>query len=191
MSRCPIASSARSSSYNNGMRMPRVLAFSLLLAALPLLGATRQRAAAVPAMVTLHGVVRDCAGAPVLAAYVYTGAFNSSDPHVGNGTNANGVYSISVQAGRPTILTVEDFQFEPVTVSITPTADGNLDFTLTNPRPTVTVTLASGETHTLVVDSAKFGWYRVFADFMKFDEANLCGADGSSFAANKNDISRI
>ncbi|HEY6843744.1 MAG TPA: hypothetical protein VI391_06210, partial [Thermoanaerobaculia bacterium] len=119
------------------------------------------------------------------------GTFNSSDPQIGTGTNADGVYAIAVPAGRPAVLTVEDFQFEPVTVTITPVADTRLDLTLTTSRPTVTVTLASGEKHVLVTASTKFAWYRPFMDYAKFDNANLCGTDGTSFAPNKNDIAKI
>jgi hypothetical protein len=74
---------------------------------------------------------------------------------------------------------------------LTPTADATLDLTLTTARPIVTVKLSSGKTYDLVVDSAKFAWYRVFADYAKFDNANLCKTDGSSFAPNKTEIARI
>ena len=174
------------------MTRTKIFACSFVLAALPLFASSgRQRAAAVPATVTVHGVVRDSNGMPVVAAYVHNGTFDPSAPHIGNGTNANGVYAIALPAGRPAVLTVEDFQFEPATVSVTPAADMTLDLTLTTPRPLVTVTLLSGESHVLVTDSVKFAWYRVFADYAKFDNANVCKTDGSSFAPNKKEIAKI
>lgn len=169
-----------------------ILACSFVVAAVPLLADSgRHHAAGTLPTVTLHGVVRDSAGKPVIAAYVHNGTFNSSDPHWGNGTNADGAYSITVPAGRPTVLTIEDFQFEPLTVTMTPTEDARVDFTLTTPRPAVTVTLLSGETHVFDAGSSKFAYYRVFADYMKFDDANLCTGDGSSIAAHKSDIAKI
>jgi len=173
------------------LTLSRIFACSLIVAAVPVLAAnSRQHAVGPLATVTLHGVVRDSAGMPVVGAYVHNGTFLSG-PHVGNGTNADGKYSIDLPAARPVILTIEDFAFEPVTVTVTPTANATVDFTLTTARPAVTVRLVSGETHVFDAGTSKFAYYRILADYMKFDSPNLCATDGSSFAPNKSDIARI
>ena len=173
------------------MTLSRIFACSFFVAAVPLLAASgRQRAAATPATVTLHGVIRDSAGTPVIGAYVHVGDYVPG-PRRSNGTNADGKYSVTVPAGRPTVLTVEEFAFEPVTVTVAPTADAVLDVTLTTPRPALTIKLLSGETHVLDAGSSKFAYYRVFADYMKFDEANVCTTDGSSLAVQKSDIAKV
>jgi len=173
------------------LTLSRIFACSLIVAAVPVFASNgRQRAVGVLDTVTLHGVVRDSAGTPVIAAYVHSGTYDSG-PYHGNGTNADGIYSITLPAGRPSILTIQDFAFEPVTITVTPTADATVDFTLTTPRPAVTVKLVSGETHIVDAGTSKFAYYRILADYMKFDDANLCATDGSSFALHKNDIARI
>lgn len=174
------------------MTLSRIFASSLIAAAVPLFADNgRQHAAGAPATtVTLRGVVSDAAGTPIVGAYVCNGV-SCSGPTRHNGTKADGVYSITVPAGRPTVLTVEDFAFEPVTVIMTPTVNATVDFTLTKPRPAVTVTLINGETHVLDVGTSKFAYYRVFADYAKFNNANLCKTDGSSFAPHKSEIGKI
>ena len=170
------------------MTLSRILASSLILLAAPLFAQNRQHAAVTAPMVTIHGVVRDAAGAPVAGAIVRSGPYSSSRV---NGTLPDGKYSLTIPAGRPTLLTAEDFAFESVTTTITPAADSTVDFTLTVSRPTVTVKLLNGESHVLDLGTSKFAYYVVFAGYARFNNANLCRTDGSAFAPNKADFAKI
>ena len=171
------------------MTLSRILASALVLAALPLFADNpRQRAADVVPSVTIRGVVRDSAGAPVAGAYVRSGNYISSR---NNGTKADGKYSLTIPGGRPTVLTIDDFAFEPITVSITPSADATVDFTLPISRPTVTVKLNNGEQHVLDLGTSRFAYYITFASYARFSSANLCTTDGSSIAPHKSEFAKI
>ena len=171
------------------MTLSRILTCSLIVVSTSLFAAEgRQRGAASLSTVTIHGVVRDSSGTPVVGAIVRSGTYSSSRS---NGTTSDGKYSLTLPAGRPTPLTVEDFAFEPVTVVITPDNDATVDFTLTVARPAVTVKLTSGETRVLDVGSSRFAYYVVFANYARFNSANLCKPDGSTFAPHKTEIAKI
>src|SRR5262245_47630949 len=140
------------------MTRSRIVAFFLIAATVPLFADSgRQHVVIAPTAgtVVIRGVVRDSSGAPVAGAYVRSGAYTSSR---NNGTGADGKYSLTVPGGRPLVLTVEDFAFEPVTVTMTPTADSTLDVTLPKARPTVTVKLTSGESHVLDLGTSRFAY---------------------------------
>jgi len=170
------------------LNLSRIAAASLILVSAPLFAAnTKERAATQTSMVTITGVVRDANGAPVAGAIVHSGVFFSYR----NGSAPDGKYSLTLPGGRPTVLTVDDFAYEPVTVTITPTKDAAIDFTVTQSRPTVTVKLANGETHVLDRGTSKFAYYIVLAGYARFDHANLCKPDGSAFAPHKSEIAKI
>jgi hypothetical protein len=161
----------------------------LIAAAVPLFADDgRQHVTVATPTVTIRGVVRDSSGAPVPGAYVRSGTYSSSR---NNGTKADGKYSLTIPGGRPILLTVEDFAFEPVTVSMTLTANTTVDFTLTTARPTVTVKLANGEEHVLDLGTSRFAYYIVFANYARFNNANLCKTDGSAFAPHKTEFAKI
>ena len=171
------------------MTLSRIVASSLIAAAVPLFADNgRQRVAVATPTVTIRGVVRDSSGAPVPGAYVRSGTYSSSR---NNGTKADGKYSLTVPGGRAILLTIEDFAFESVTVSMTPRADTTVDFTLTTSRPTVTVTLTNGEKHVLDLGTSRFAFYVVFANYERFNNANLCKTDGSAFAPHKTEFAKI
>ena len=162
----------------------------MLIATLPLAAQTRERAVQkTAATVTVSGVVRDASGAPVAGAIVHSGTYYSN----GNGTAADGKYSLNLPAGRPMLITVDDFAFDPVTVTFTPNKSGTntLDVQMTNARPALTVKLSSGETHTLDLGTSQFGYYIPLSGYARFDNPNWCKPDGSAFAPSKNDIARI
>ena len=160
-----------------------------MAAAVPLFADNvRQHPAASPATVTIRGVVRDSSGTPVPGAYVRSGTYSSSH---NNGTKVDGKYSLTIPGGRPTLLTIEDFAFDTVTVPMTPTADMTVDFTLTTALPTVTVTLNNGEKHVLDLGTSRFAYYIVFANYARFSSANLCKTDGSAFAPHKSEFAKI
>jgi carboxypeptidase family protein len=171
------------------LTLSRIVASSLIAAAVPLFADNgRQHVVVATPTVTIRGVVRDSGGAPVAGAYVRSGTYSSSR---NNGTKADGKYSLTIPGGRPTLLTVEDFAFEPVTVSMTPKADMTVDFTLTTSRPTVTVKLTNGEKHVLDLGTSRFAYYIVFAGYARFNSANLCKTDGSAFAPHKTEFAKI
>ena len=171
------------------MTLSRIVASSLIAAAVPLFADNgRQHVAVATPTVTIRGVVRDNNGAPVAGAYVRSGTYSSSR---NNGTKADGKYSLTVPGGRPILLTIEDFAFEPVTVSMTPTADATVDFTLTISRPTVTVKLTNDEKHVLDLGTSRFAYYIIFANYARFNNANLCKTDGSAFAPHKSEFAKI
>jgi hypothetical protein len=171
------------------MTLSRICAASLLIAAMPLLAADNKQHAVTPiAKVSISGVVLDAAtGAPVAGAIVHSGSFYSDR----NGTAANGKYSLTLPGGRPTTLTVEDFAYEPVTVSVVPANDAVLDVRLVTSRPTVTAKLTNGETHVLDLGTSQFGYLIVFSGYSRADNANLCKPDGSQFFPAKTDIAKI
>ncbi|HYS54606.1 MAG TPA: carboxypeptidase-like regulatory domain-containing protein [Thermoanaerobaculia bacterium] len=170
------------------MTFSRILKASLLVAAAPLFAAGNKERAALPTQnVTISGVVRDSSGAPVAGAIVRSGTFFSNH----NGTAADGKYSITLPGGRPTLVTIEDFAFEPVTVTITPTKDAAIDFTITQSRPTVTVKLTNGETHVLDLGTSQFAYLITFSGYARSDNANFCKPDGSSISPAKTEFTKI
>ena|SRR5207253_6208222 len=161
-----------------------------LLAALPLSAAIRERATATLPSVKISGIIRDAAtGAPVPGAIVRSGT-NTSVQN-GNGTKIDGKYSIVLPAGRPALLTVSDFAYQPFTVTVTPEANMILDLPLPQANPAVTVKLVNGESHVLDLGTSQFGYYIVLSGYARFDNANLCTSDGSTIAPSKNDIAKI
>jgi hypothetical protein len=172
------------------MTLSRICAASLLMiAASPLLAADKKQHAVTPiANVTISGVVVDAAtGTPVAGAVVHSGSYYSDR----NGTGANGKYALSLPGSRPTTLVVEDFAYEPVSVSVVPANDAVLDLRLTTSRPTVTVTLKNDEKHVLDLGTSQFGYYIVFSGYGRSDVGNFCKPDGSQFLPDKNDVAKI
>ena len=171
------------------MTLSRILATSLIALALPVFASdTRERATTALPTVRLSGVVRDSTGAPVAGAYVRSGSYISSRV---NGTKTDGKYSLTIPAGRSTLVTVEDFAFESVTVTMTPNGDASVDFTLSESRPAVTVHLTNGETHILDLGTSRFAYYEVFQNYARFNNANVCLTDGSSRAPHKSEFAKI
>ena len=171
------------------MTLSRILAASLLIAALPLVAAdTKPHAVTQPGKVTISGIVRDAStNLPVAGAVVHSGSFYSNR----NGTAADGKYSLTLPGGRPTTLTVDDFAYEPVTLSVVPVNDAVLDLRLTTSRPTVTVTMKNDEKHVLDLGTSQFGYYILFSGYGRTDAGNFCKPDGSQFLPDKNDIRKI
>jgi len=165
----------------------RTLAASLLVSCAPLLAANKEHAVTPMQNVTISGVVRDANGAPVAGAIVHSGTFYSNR----NGTTPDGKYSLTVPGGRPTLITIDDFAFESVTVAITPTKDAKVDFTLPKSRPSVTVKLTNGETHILDLGTSQFAFLITFSGYARYDNGNFCKPDGSTFAPGKTEIAKI
>jgi len=163
---------------------------AVVIAAMPLAADVPGRVHPVRALplVTISGVVRDSVtGTPVAVAVVHSGsAFFDRN----NGTKADGAFILTVPAGRPILISAEQFSYEPQTKTVVVTAGMTVDFSLT-PRATATVKLTSGVTHVLGLDSSTFAYVIPFSGYAKFDNANFCKTDGSAFAPSKNDISKI
>lgn len=170
------------------MSFSRIL-FPMLIVALPLSAQVREHAAKIPGAVTVTGTVRDASGAPVAGAIVHSGTYSSNT----NGTGKDGKYSVDLPGGRPVLITVDDFAFDPVTVTFTPTKEAStLDVTMSKARPAVVVKLTTGgETHTLDLGTSQFGYYIPLSGYARFDAGNFCKPDGSAFAPAKTDIARI
>lgn len=168
------------------MTFSRILAASLLVSA-PLFAAVREHAVTPVGQVTISGIVRDSNNVPVAGAIVHSGTYYSNR----NGTGADGKYSLTLPGNRATLITVEDFAFEPATVSFTPTNAATLDLTLTTLRPGVTVKLTNGETHVLDLGTSQFAYLVTFSGYVRFDNANFCKPDGTQLAPDKSEVARI
>jgi hypothetical protein len=163
---------------------------AVVIAAMPLAADVPGRGHPVRplALVTISGVVRDSVtGAPIAVAVVHSG---SAYYDRNNGTKPDGAYILTVPAGRPVLITAEQFSYEPQIKTPIAVAGMTLDFNLT-PRATATVKLNSGVTHVLGLDSSSFAYVIPFSGYARFDNANFCKTDGSAFAPSKNDISKI
>jgi len=168
------------------MTFSRIFA-ATLLAALPLSADVRERAVVPVGAVTITGVVRDANGNPVAGAIVHSGTFYSYR----NGTGPDGKYSLTLPGDRPTLITVEDFAYEPVTVPFTPVKAATLDLMVSVPRPAVTVKLISGETHILDLGTSQFGYLIPLSGYSRTDNANFCKPNGDAFAPAKTEFARI
>jgi len=163
---------------------------AVVIAAMPLAADVPGRVHPVKplALVTISGVVRDSVtGAPIAVAVVHSG---SAYYDRNNGTKADGAYTLTVPAGRPVLITAEQFSYQPQIKTPIATAGMTLDFSLT-PRATATVRLTNGVTHVLGLSSSSFAYAIPFSGYARFDNANFCKTDGSAFAPSKNDISKI
>lgn len=168
------------------MTFSRIFAATLLIS-VPLSADFRARAVIPISSVTITGVIRDASGAPVAGAIVHSGTFYSNS----NGTDPDGKYSLKLPGNRLTLITVEDFAFDPVTVPFTPTKDAKLDLTVTRPRPALTVKLSSGETHILDLGTSQFGYLIPLSGYGRTDNANFCKPNGTAFAPAKTEFARI
>lgn len=168
------------------MTPSRIFAATLLLAA-PLVADVRERAVTMTSPVTISGVVRDANGNPVAGAIVHSGNFYSYR----NGTAPDGKYSLTLPGNRPSLIVVEDFAYEPTSMTFTPTKDAKLDLTVSVPRPAVTVKMTSGETHVLDLGTSTFGYYIPLSGYSRSDNANFCKPDGSTFAPAKTEFAQI
>ena len=163
---------------------------AVVIAAMPLAADVPGRVHSVKplALVTISGVVRDSVtGTPIAVAVVHSGsAFCDSN----NGTKLDGAYTLTVPAGRPILITAEQFSYEPQTQTVVVTAGKVVDFSLT-PKASATVKLTNGDTHVLGLATSSFAYVIPFIGYVRYDNANLCKTDGSAFAPSKNDISKI
>lgn len=140
------------------------------------------------ALVNISGVVRDSVtNTPIAVAVVHSGgAFFDRN----NGTKVDGAYTLTVPAGRPILISAEQFSYETQTKTVVVTAGMTVDFSLT-PRATATVKLTNGNTHVLGLATSSFAYVITFSGYARFDNANFCKTDGSAFAPSKNDFSKI
>ncbi len=170
---------------------PRLRAVALLtlvfLTAIPLAAATttskRHLIRPVPE-VTVTGVVRDASNSrPVKNVIVSNGVLFAT-------TDDSGAWTLKLPQGRPTLLTATYFAFHTQTVSLTPSAGGTLDFSLT-PNPIITVKTAGGESVDLDYDTSKFAYIIVFIGYVKDDNANFCKPNGQAWAPNKSEFNKI
>ena len=163
---------------------------AVVIAAMPLAADVPGRVHPVKPLplVTISGVVRDSVtGTPIAVAVVHSGgAFYDRN----NGTKENGAYTLTVPAGRPILISAEQFSYEPQTKTVVVTVGMALDFSLA-PRATATVKLTDGKTYVLGLDTSSFAYVIPFSGYARFDNANFCKTDGSVFAPSKNDISKI
>jgi len=163
---------------------------AVVIAAMPLAADVPGRVHPVRALplVTISGVVRDSVtGTPVAVAVVHSGsAFFDRN----NGTKADGAFILTVPAGRPILISAEQFSYEPQTKTVVVTAGMTVDFSLT-PMATATVKQTNGDTHVLSLATSSFAYTLPFTSPARFDNANFCKTDGSAFAPSKNDISKI
>ena len=163
------------------------IAALLMCTALPLAAVPRRHPVAAIANVMISGVVRDATtGLPILGAIVHSGTSFCQK----GGTKADGVYSLTIPGARPVLITVDHFAYQTQTVVFTGAAGMTLDFLLT-PLPVATVKMVNGDTHIVTVDTAQFGWAVPLSNYVRGDNANLCKADGSSFAPSKVDFAKI
>src|ERR1700737_1712569 len=106
------------------------------------------------ALVTISGVVRDSVtGAPIAFAIVHSGSAYYN--RFNNGTKADGAYTLTVPAGRPVLITAEQFSYAPQIKTPTAVAGMSVDFSLT-PMATATVKQTNGDIHVLSLATSSF-----------------------------------
>jgi hypothetical protein len=164
---------------------------AVVIAAMPLVADVPGRGHPVRplALVTISGVVRDSVTSmPIAVAVVHSGSafFDRNN----GGTKVDGAYTLTVPAGRPILISAEQFSYEPQTQTVVVTAGMVVNFSLT-PKATATVRLNNGDTHVLGLATSSFAYVIPFSGYAKFDNANFCKTDGSAFAPSKNDFSKI
>jgi hypothetical protein len=162
---------------------------AVVIAAMPLAADSGRAHPVKPlALVTISGIVRDSVtNTPIAVAVVHSGsAFYARN----SGTKSDGVYTLTVPAGRPILITAEQFSYAPQTKTAVVTPGITVDFSLT-PTATATVKMTSGVTYVLGLATSSFAYYASFIGYSRFDSANFCKNDGSAFTPSKNDISKI
>ena len=106
-------------------------------------------------------------------------------------TNANGQVALTMPVGKPSLISIEHPAFLPFTQSITAQVGGKYDITLTE-KPSVTIKLKSDATpHVVDIGTAQFSYAPAFSSNINTDKANFCKDDGSDFAPDKTEFSRI
>jgi hypothetical protein len=134
--------------------------------------------------VTITGTVTDSSsGHPVQRVVVANGVTTAT-------TDAAGHYSLTLPANRPTLVTANYFAFKPSTKTVTPSSGLVVDFSLA-PNPSITLKTTTGDTIDFDYDSSKFAYLIVFIGYVKDDNANFCKPDGSKWAPNKSEFSKI
>jgi len=165
------------------------LCILIALAAIPAMAqASRRRAVSPtnglgPTTKVLFTVKDASNGVPVVSATItYAGQSQI--------TNGNGQASLSLPVGKPALVAVDHPAFAPFTQTVTAQTNGSLDLNLTG-KASVTIKTKNNETHVVDIGTAQFANAAVFSNPVRTDKANFCKEDGTDFAPDKTEFTRI
>lgn len=161
----------------------------IALAAIPAMGQTARRRAVSPASGTgpttkALFTVKDASNGVVVVGATVTYAGKSQI------TNGSGQASLSLPIGIPAVVVVDHPAFLPFSQSITTQANGTFDLNLTE-KASVTIKTKTNETHIVDIGTAQFANAAVFSNPVRTDNANFCKEDGTDFAPDKTEFTRI
>jgi hypothetical protein len=158
-------------------------------AAIPAVAQASRRRAVSPAVAsgpttTVVVTVKDSSnGVPVVSATVAYAAQTVN-------TNGNGQASLNLPIGKPSVVSVTHLAFAPFSQTITAQVGGTYDLTLTE-KPSVTIKTKTNETHIVDIGTAQFANAAIFMNPSRSDTANFCKEDGTDFAPDKTEFTRI
>jgi hypothetical protein len=105
-------------------------------------------------------------------------------------TNTSGQAALTLPVGKASTISLEHPAFLPFSQTITAQVGGQFDLSLTS-RPSVTIKLKNLETHIVDLGTAQFSYAPAFSSNINSDKGNFCKEDGSDFAPDKTEFSRI
>jgi hypothetical protein len=105
-------------------------------------------------------------------------------------TNGKGQFALTVPVGVPSTISIDHPSFAPFTQSITASTGGTYQFALVE-KASVTIKTKNGETHIVDIGTAQFAYAISFSGYVRTDNANFCKSDGSDFAPDKSEFSRV
>jgi len=165
------------------------LCILIALAAIPAMAQTSRRRAVSPAnglgpTTKIVFTVKDASNGLAVAAATITYAGQSQT------TNANGQASLNLPIGKPAVVSVDHPAFAPFTQTITAQVNGTFDLNLTE-KASVTIKTKTNETHVVDIGTAQFANAALFSNPVRSDKANFCKEDGTDFAPDKTEFTRI
>jgi hypothetical protein len=175
------------------VRMRLTFAVSLgvcLVAAVPATSATKRAVKPVPTVPYSALIVDAASGHPVVAAEVRNGTQVVL-------TDANGLFTLKLPAGRPTEIILHRTGYDDLTVSIggvdiaTPVFPVSSAEITMHPRPQILVQLTSGQTIHLDSDSVQFAYVLPFETPQGANNASFCKSDGTAWTPDRAEFAQI
>jgi len=165
------------------------LSILIALAAIPAMAQASRRRAVSPTnglgpTVKILFTVKDASNGVAVAAATVTYAGQSQI------TNGNGQASLNLPVGKAAVVAVDHPAFAPFTQTITAQASGTFELNLTE-KASVTIKTKTNETHIVDIGTAQFANAAVFSNPVRTDKANFCKEDGTDFAPDKTEFTRI
>jgi hypothetical protein len=105
-------------------------------------------------------------------------------------TNVGGQATLALPIGKPAVVTITHPAFATLAQTFTAQPSATFNVTLIE-KPSVTIKLKNEETHVVDIGTSQFANGGVFSSPARSDNVNFCKDDGTDFAPDKSEFTRI